>query len=280
MKKISKLIGSIVLLLCIAVSLFAANYRYNLFGTTKHKTIHVSIDDVILVFEDLTKNENEYNSIFDNYTLRYLKKLHDEYNICFSMYCWYEKDGFNLSNATRKFKSEFEDNSDWLKFNYHSYDANQNLSNVDYELFVEQYDAFRDAIQLIVGESSWDSFTRLHLFSGSQDCLNYMYSKGTLGFYCSDDERISYSLSSTEIDRINVGRIYYDDFTGITYKKTDLRLDNLDNPFSILVDFKWSNMNTEIFTHEWLISSPKGSSIWKLKEVCEYSRYYNASFCY
>lgn len=279
-KTVFKACRLVILLVFITLSFFAANYRFNIVGNKINKSMHLSIDDTIEIFEDLTNNENNYNSIFENYTLGYLKELHDEYDLKVSMYCYFENDNFELSDCTTKFRKEFEDQSDWLKFNYHSFNATQNLNDIDIDTFVSQYDLFRNSLIKIVGNNSWDTFTRLNYFSGNSSCVAYLVENGTTGFYCADDDRVSYSLGQADIDFVNQSRLLTMGEGGAIYKKTDIRLDNFDNPFYQLYSFQWDDICIEVFTHEWLISTPKASSIWKLKEICEFSRYYGINFVY
>lgn len=51
---------------------------------------HFSLDDIIGILKDLYKNENKYDSIFENDTLQYLPKVHNTYGIKVSCYYWYE----------------------------------------------------------------------------------------------------------------------------------------------------------------------------------------------
>ena len=79
---------------------------------------HFSIDDSNSIFEDLTKNNETYRSIFDCEILSFLKKLHDTFGITVSFYLFYSWDTtdtnrFNLSESTGAFKEEFEKNSNW-----------------------------------------------------------------------------------------------------------------------------------------------------------------------
>lgn len=239
--------------------------------------IHFSIDDTILIFKDLTEKQDKYSSIFDNYTLGFLKKMHDEYGMSVSMYCWYEdNDGFDLSSCSKKYKQEFENHSDWLKFNFHSFNSDQDLKLVDYSTFVSQFDLFKYSLEEIVGNKSWDSFTRLHLFHGNQDIISYMVSNGINGFYTADDNRTSYGLNDNEMAVINNDRILNN--SGTIYKKTDIRLDNSDNVFYEFYKFKWNDVTTEVFTHEWLLNTPKSKSIFKIEEMCSYSKHYNITF--
>lgn len=82
--------------------------------------IHFSVDDVITSFENLTKNESKYKSVFDEPFFKYIKSLHDEFGAKISLYCFYEKDGFSLADCTNKFADDFSSSSNWLKFGFHA----------------------------------------------------------------------------------------------------------------------------------------------------------------
>ena len=90
---------------------------------SENKFIHISVDDTIEIFRDLTENENKYDSIFDNEILKFMQKCHNLYGTKFSMYVFYNYgEGITLEQCTNKFRSEFEENSDWLKFGFHALD--------------------------------------------------------------------------------------------------------------------------------------------------------------
>ena len=45
------------------------------------KRFSFSIDDFIEAFEDITKHESDYNSIFDNKTFSKMKEIHDKFGL-------------------------------------------------------------------------------------------------------------------------------------------------------------------------------------------------------
>ena len=79
---------------------------------------HLSFDDVITVFEDL--NKEQYSSIFDNAELAWMKQLHDKYGVVISCYVFFEDNEFSLAECTGRYRDEFQSNSDWLRFGFHS----------------------------------------------------------------------------------------------------------------------------------------------------------------
>ena len=104
----------------ITVTSVCVALRYNSFkNSIADGQIHFSIDDVIDIFLDLTENQHQYNSIFDNSTLDFLRTCHMDYGAKFVLYCFYESENFNLSMVPDKYRSEFLENSDWLNFGFH-----------------------------------------------------------------------------------------------------------------------------------------------------------------
>ena len=81
--------------------------------------LHFSVDDTIGIFQDLTWNENKYESIFDNDILKFFKKCHERYGLKVSLYCYYENEDFNLSMVPNVYIEEFTSNADWLQFGFH-----------------------------------------------------------------------------------------------------------------------------------------------------------------
>ena len=116
------ILSLVVLLVCNCV-FTSLIYKYRTifpddfyFTGGKKAYIHFSVDDTVMIFDDLTKNEKEYVSIFENEILSSCKKLHDKYNAVFSFYCFYDFMDICLKQATDKYAEQFTANSDWLKF--------------------------------------------------------------------------------------------------------------------------------------------------------------------
>ena len=93
----------------------------------------LSSDDNIIFLSDITEHQNIYQSVFDNPYLAIYKKAHDLYGVKVHLNLFYEFDNeartrfssnrnyFNLSMMTNRFRDEFRQNSDWLKFSFHAH---------------------------------------------------------------------------------------------------------------------------------------------------------------
>ena len=87
------------------------------------RRVNCYIDDHSFVFTELTRQRPKH--AFDHFYLAGLKKIHDETGFKVTLNAFYrndhDKDGYLLKEMPDVWKSEFEDNSDWLKFSFHSY---------------------------------------------------------------------------------------------------------------------------------------------------------------
>lgn len=135
-----------------------------------HKIVHVSFDDVVSVFKDLKKDSLFYSSIFEHVFLKELKNLHDEYGACFSLYV-FERDGdFHISEVPVRFREEFRENADWLKFGFHwigsAFEPNIRLKD-----FADSYQNVNEAIMKWGDTSCLCPVIRLHYFYGADSIL-------------------------------------------------------------------------------------------------------------
>lgn len=283
MKKLDKKI--ILLLLvgtCCILAIVVTNKRNNWMGENySDYSIHFSIDDTLEIFDNLTKNETKYSSIFQNDTLSFCKEMHDTYGAVFSFYVFSEWNGFKLKNTTTKFRNEFVQNSEWLRFNFHANDSNEDLNSIELTEFEKTYDSSMKSLIRVVGVESIDKATRLTRFSGRKAVLEYI-SKDTKIFYTADDRRNVYYFDQ-DLSSIIFNDEYYKD-GDFTFIKTDLRLDNTERPFDDMYALVsgGSDNNLEVFTHEWLLKQRglNSQSIWKIRDVCKFVKAYHLTFAF
>lgn len=111
MKRVIVIIVTLNVAVC---SLFKWGRNY-----PENRQLHFSIDDTIKIFQDLTQNEKEYESIFENSILNFLWECHQKFGLKVSLYCYYEEGNFDLSTVPDTYREEFLKNSDWLQFGFH-----------------------------------------------------------------------------------------------------------------------------------------------------------------
>lgn len=237
--------------------------RKNIAQTSSNlKFAHVSIDDTINLFEDLKKNN--YDSIFENNFLSKLRKLHNKYGTKFSLFVFYEFDNKCIEGTPTKYKDQFIENSDWLKFGFHAY-SNESRYDSDYSKIKFEYNKTIDALKSIVGEESITDVLRLERFLLSNNNLNSINEdnyniKGLLG--ADSFDRPDYYLDKEENKLLFTDDYYFDMDNNIFFYNTDIRIENI--PYilinSELDKFKFDN-NIILFTHEWNFNYQKLNKI-------------------
>lgn len=231
-----------------------------------NKYYHFSFDDVHTCLEDITQNQNTYNSIFENSLFSFCKELHDKFGTKVTLNCCF-KDQDNtwcLSSITDKFSNEFMKNCDWLKFSYHSYILNSPIdSRADTAL--QDYEETVSAICRITGSANCiDRMPRLEGYAGSKECLIKLRDAkcGCIGFLTAQDwdplaqsYRNSYYFDQILSSRMNKTDYLYDNETQLHFVKTSYmtvygQTEQKCNEF--LNSMEWQNYTryVEIFIHE------------------------------
>lgn len=224
--------------------------------TTTEKVYSFSIDDFIEAFEDITKHEAVYDSIFDNNSFSTLKRMHDQFGLKITCYVFYENDKFALNQCSSKYKREFIDNSSWLKFAFHSLNGATVYDGGN--MLVEDYKKTTDELKRIVGTESIDQVVRLASFQGDSDsirALSKLESVPITGLLTADDLRNSYGLSLTEKEYLYSHDLMKKD--NLVYYSTDLRIEFIEDIDAKIKEIEtsaaWNNQThyLVVFTHEW-----------------------------
>lgn len=248
------------------------------------KYVHVSFDDTIYLFEDLTTKQDVYQSIFDNSFLQWIKSIHDKYGTKFSCYVYYKdvSKGFTLSECTRKFEKEFIANSDWLKFGFHAYDSDTSYNEKCLGKLVDDYELVYSNLVEIVGNVGVDHFTRLHGFQSDYDNIMQLLEKHPnylIGLLTADDQRGSYYLNAAESEYI-----YSHDFMvkdELIFVSSDLRIELISDIEEKIIELEtdaWNNQRNDLilFTHEWAVDDSVKMKLDKLLKYTYNQNYENA----
>lgn len=247
-----------------------------------NKYVHLSIDDAILVFKDITENKENYTSIFENKTLKYLRELYIEYGVVTSCYVYYELDEFfNLSDCTDKFATEFTENSNWLRFGFHTINGTSNYESTSAEMIVDHYNNVISELYRITGNYDCiDNVVRLQNFAGNIESIKAItdVEQGIIGLLSADDERKSYYLDDSENDFIYENDRYYDEVNDLYFISTDLRMEMVSSIDEKIHEFStplWNKQLDEliIFTHEWALDEIVKNNINKLVEYAKENGY-------
>ena len=128
------------------------------------KRFNFFIDDHSFLFTDLAKQRPK--KAFDHFYLAGLKKIHDQYGLKVTLNSFYhnDHDHFDLKDMPAIWKSEFEDNSDWLKFSFHAYSEfpDRPYAEATAETFGKHWDMVQKEIERFAGPKSFIAPVVIH----------------------------------------------------------------------------------------------------------------------
>lgn len=208
-----------------------------------YKTYRLAVDDVIWCFENIYKNQDSYESIFDDPFLNLYYDLHQKYGTYVHMHIYYENDdgSFNLSMFPDKYKAEFIKNSDWLKFTFHSKkdkpDSPYKYASYE-QVMLEGKQVEREIIRF-AGKEVLSNVTSQHWADSN---LYATRAFRNLGFLCIDgyftfdkngDPMVSYYLNKEQAAHAFTRDFWVDNKEDIIFVKDDIvinavKLENID----------------------------------------------------
>ena len=153
---------------------------------------YFTVDDAILFLQELTRRPDKYPSMFLHPFLAPFKQAHDLYGAHVHLNLYYEfndesaadftehKEYFNLSMMTDRYKSEWEENADWLTLSCH---AHANYPNMPNRVLSADFigDAIRKVHKEVVrfaGPKSLVPVTTMHWGNGYVEALRAFRENG------------------------------------------------------------------------------------------------------
>ncbi len=122
------------------------------------------IDDNIFLFTELAKQRPA--RAFDHFYLKTLKEIHDKHGLKITLNTFYHNDHeeFLLKDMPDNWKSEFTDNSDWLKFALHAYSEfpDRPYAEASRKDFLRDYNMLREEVERFAGKSAFTVPAVLH----------------------------------------------------------------------------------------------------------------------
>ena len=139
------------------------------------------IDDHSFLFTDLAKERPQ--RAFDHFYLKGLKAIHDKLGFKVTLNCFFHNDHheFVLSDMPDIWKSEFIDNSDWLKLSFHAYSEfpDRPYLEASAEEFGRDYDQVKNEIIRFAGEETWIPPFVIHWANINPAVANELIKRGT-----------------------------------------------------------------------------------------------------
>lgn len=151
------------------------------------------IDDNICFFRDLTRHQNDYKSIYENPYLGFFKSMHDKYGTLVHMHIYYETceaspdrghdeytDNFNLSMMPLKYKPEFREAAEWLRFTFHARKDQPSWphQHADYATTLRDFDLVTNEIVRFAGEELLSPSTVPHWNEMSREAARAFRTRG------------------------------------------------------------------------------------------------------
>jgi hypothetical protein len=138
-----------------------------------------SIDDNSFFLRDIAGKN--YSSLFDCFYLQGLRDLHARYGARFVLNIYYTtEDGFELSQFPDRYKSQWRDNSDWLKLAFHAY-ANEPARPYQYapaSKLIADLKKVAEQIVRFAGEQMYSPPTVIHWGMVQPSALKPLYDNG------------------------------------------------------------------------------------------------------
>lgn len=204
------------------------------------KQYRIHVDECIYCLWDL--QNNNYDSVFDEPLFAEYKRIHDLYGTVFVLSLHFtqlndiawgapfppEMIEWDLSQMPDKWKREFEENSDWLKFSYHTYAYEYKYTTSDK---IAERDWEQDIIDMekevvrFAGADSWNSmYVKTHGVCGDENLIEIFKRHGAK-YFEGDAEHVekmdssmqSYYLTDEQQNWMFKNGGYYDDSNGALF---------------------------------------------------------------
>ena len=202
----------------------------------------LSIDDNIWFLQDIHANEHRYTSIFDNPYLAFLKTLHTKYATKVHINLFYQTEGFNLSQLSDKYKSEWTAQADWIRLSFHALQEFPDMpyQKAGYDIVKKDCALVMNEIKRFAGEAVMGPFTTLHWGESTADgarALKDAGYKGLLGYFNADDDlpAVSYYLDLEKRRHLKKRFIWREPTEGIIFIRSSIVLDK--KPLQEIVPF-------------------------------------------
>ncbi len=187
------------------------------------KAFCFTIDDNIRFLKEIT--EENMDSLFDHPYPALLRRLHERFGVKIQLNLFYRMAGFDLSKASDRHKSEWQENADWLKLSFHS--DRENISPYEHSGYDEVFQdcrAVHEEILRFASAASLAETTTVHYCRTTPEGTRALADngvKGLLGLFGTNEKpTTSYSLDDAMATDIRSGKNLSLD--GIAYAAIDM----------------------------------------------------------
>jgi len=159
---------------------FDTRKRYNFF-----------IDDNVFFLTELVRKRHK--SIFDSFYLDFLRFLHEKYGfkVTLNTFCHnsHDPENFTTSELDTRYKSQFEDNSDWLRLAFHSYSEfpDNPYGSAYPEKLPEHHKLITSEIRRYAGEKTLIEPVLMHWYAVADDASRKYIADAGMRCFCQPD---------------------------------------------------------------------------------------------
>ena len=203
-----------------------------------------TIDDTIFCLREI--HRNGYKSIFDDYFLGNLRKLHRKYGTKVSLNLFYktsgdkeyvnvEREHFDLSLFSDRYKSEWQDNADWLRLSFHAKREHpgEPYKNASADTLIGDLVELEREVKRFAGEETYLPATVIHfgtirpetykpLAAHGISVLSGYFTKHANGGYY-----VHYQMDVPRCDYLNKHDFLLDTDSGIVFSKMDMVINTI-----------------------------------------------------
>lgn len=192
------------------------------------KSFCFTIDDNVRFFKEIT--ESGADSIFAHPYLHMLQRLHEKFALKIQLNLFYRLGEFTLSDFSDRYKSEWENASDWLKLSFHSDKENVcPYESSDYDELFCDCKRVNGEILRFAGKDSLAKTTTVHYCQTTREGAAALFDNGICGllglFGSADNKKTSYSLPESATAPIRKGEIV--SYEKISYAAIDAVINTL-----------------------------------------------------
>ncbi len=173
------------------------------------KTFCFTIDDNIRFLKEIT--EKNLKSIFEHPYLAMLRRLHKTFGVKIQLNLFYRMAGFDLSQMSDRYASEWSEVSDWLKLSFHSERENAYpYEHSGYDEVFRDCHCVNEQILRFATPKSLAKTTTVHCCRSTAEGLVALSDNEVLGllglFGDADHPRTSYGIGEEYAQNIRSGQ--------------------------------------------------------------------------
>ncbi|ULB35579.1 MULTISPECIES: hypothetical protein [Proteiniphilum] len=193
----------------------------------------LNIDDNIFFLRDIARKK--YTSLFDCFYLKGLREIHRKYGTKYHLNIYYsdgleytQEKEFTLCEFPDRYKSEWIDNSDWLKLAFHAYTnkPDRPYQNTPPEKIINDLDMVAEQIFRFAGQETYGIMTNIH-WDLNPSAFKPLANKGirVLSAYFAHNQNgwnINLGLDEDRSRYLSTHDLLMDFDSGIIFCKTDM----------------------------------------------------------